>query len=148
MRNLKKIPKRSTIAQPLKPVQGHQITSNPSKFNTNLSIWFSKQINCLIYIWSQQCPRLNKLLKGYDKYIFAMLFFKSKRKHFWNYENVFISLQKHFSFFRYSKLEYQNLKFNDVIKWVSMKQEIHAHQGVNVSFLENFAYLLNGWPDF
>ena len=30
------------------------------------------------------------LLKGYVRYIFAVLFFKSKREYFWNYEKSFL----------------------------------------------------------
>ena len=51
------------------------------------------------------------------QYIFAISFFKSKKERFLNKEKNY-SLQKLFSI-----LEFPNLKFYDVIKY--MKQELH-----------------------
>ena len=61
----------------------------------------------------------NLLLKDCVHYIFASLFFKSKREHLWNLRKKSISLQKLFSFSRKST---KILKFHDVIKCLSIKK--------------------------
>ena len=68
----------------------------------------------------------NDLLKGCVCYIFADLFFKSKLEHLSNWERCFLF---HFKSSFHSQenqfLESQNLKFHDIIKCLSIKQEIH-----------------------
>ena len=65
-------------------------------------------------------------LEGCVHYIFASLFFKSKRQHSWNCGKCFLF---HFKSSFHSRenqiLEFQIFKFHDVIKYLSIKQEIH-----------------------
>ena len=64
--------------------------------------------------------------KGCVRYIFASLFFKSKLEHLPNWERCFLFHFK--SSFRSQEnqiLEFYIFKFHDVIKCLSMKQEIH-----------------------
>ena len=65
-------------------------------------------------------------LKSCVRYIFAILFFKSKGEHLWNLEKCFLLHFK--SSFRSPEnqiLVFQIFKFHDVIKCLSVKQEIH-----------------------
>ena len=66
-----------------------------------------------------------KAFKGCVRYIFANLFFKSKREHLWNLEKCFLFHFK--SSFRYREnqiLVFWIFKFRNVIKCLSIKQEI------------------------
>ena len=72
------------------------------------------------------CRPFPNILKGCVRYIFANLFFKSKRGHLSNKEKYFLFHFK--SSFRSQEnqiLEFYILKFHDVIKCLSIKQEIH-----------------------
>ena len=65
-------------------------------------------------------------LKGCVHYIFAGLFFTSKREHLWNKEECFLFLLK--SFFRSwdnQILTFKIFKCHDVIKCPSMKHKTH-----------------------
>ena len=64
--------------------------------------------------------------KGCVYYIFASLFFKSKLEHLSNCERCFLFLFKS-SFHSQENqiLEFYILKFDDIIKCLSIKQEIH-----------------------
>ena len=64
--------------------------------------------------------------KGFASYIFTTSFFKSKREHLSNKEKCFLFHFK--SSFRSREnqiLEFTIFKFHDVIKCLSIKQEIH-----------------------
>ena len=66
------------------------------------------------------------LLKGYVRYIFASLFFKSKVEHLGNKEICFLfHFKSSFCSRENQVLEFQIFKFHDVIKCLSIKQEIH-----------------------
>ena len=62
-------------------------------------------------------------LEGCVRYIFASLFFKSKREHLSDWGKCFLFHFK--SSFRSQILELYILKFHDVVKCLSIKQEIH-----------------------
>ena len=66
------------------------------------------------------------LFKGCVRYIFAGLFFKSKLEHLSNCERCLLfHFKSSFSFQENQMLEFYILKFHDVIKCLSIKQEIH-----------------------
>ena len=64
------------------------------------------------------------MVKGCVHYIFANLFFKSKRDTCQTRKNVFYFTSKPL-FVLKKILEFYVLKFHDVIKCLSIKQEIH-----------------------
>ena len=64
-------------------------------------------------------------LKDCVRYIFASLFFKSKEEHLWNKEKYFLfPFKSSFCLRENQTLEFYIFKFHDVIKCLSMKQEI------------------------
>ena len=66
------------------------------------------------------------LLKGCVHYIFASLFFKSKREHLSNQEKYFLfHLKSSFCSGENQILKFQIFKSHDIIKCQSIKQEIH-----------------------
>ena len=65
------------------------------------------------------------ILKGCVRYIFASLFFKSKLEHLSNWERCFLfHFKSSFRSQEYQILEFYFFKFHDVIKCLSIKQEI------------------------
>ena len=71
-------------------------------------------------------PLVFEILKGCVHYILGSLFFKSKKEHLGNLEKgFFISLQKFFSFSKKSNVRILDIHFHDVIKCLSIKQEIN-----------------------
>ena len=65
-------------------------------------------------------------LKGFVCYICASLFFRSKRKHLSNQEKWFLfHFKSSFTSGEKQILEFYLFKFHDVIKCLSIKQEIH-----------------------
>ena len=65
-------------------------------------------------------------LKGCVRYIFASLFLKSEIEHLSNWERCFLfHLKSSFHSQENQILKFYILKFRDVIKCLSIKQEIH-----------------------
>ena len=65
------------------------------------------------------------LFKSCVRYIFASLFFKSRQKHLSNYEKCFLfNFKSSFRSRENQILEFPIFRFHDVIKCLSIKQEI------------------------
>ena len=76
-----------------------------------------------IIVRSYFCHHEN--FKGCVCYIFVSLFFKSKGEHLWNKEKCFLfHLKSSFHSQENQILEFYIFKFHDVIKCLSIKQEI------------------------
>ena len=70
--------------------------------------------------------RKSCFFKGCVCYIFASLFFESKLEHLSNWERCFLfHFKSSFLSQKNQILEFYILKFHDVIKCLSIKQEIH-----------------------
>ena len=65
-------------------------------------------------------------LKGCVRYIFASLFYMSKREHLWNKEKCFLfHLESSFRSWDNQALTFQVFKLHNVIECLSMKHETH-----------------------
>ena len=66
-------------------------------------------------------------IKGYVRGIFYILIFKSKREHFWNYQKcILFHFKSSLRSWYIQILEFYNPKCYDILKWLSMKQEIRV----------------------
>ena len=80
----------------------------------------------VIYAQEMFQTKVQTNFKGCVCYIFANLFFMSKREHLWNKEECFLfHLESSFCSWDNQILTFQIFKCHDVIKCPSMKHEIH-----------------------